>query len=132
MERAGRDSGYDSCEKRLMRRAAGNAIRTPPDLVLIAHVPFPVLQRAVPVVLAPLDPFSEPEPSTGATIELASGRHVIVIYGLETERLSLHAAWPEAPQSVADFLREAALGAFAIEWVDPRISSPTPVLASEA
>ena len=57
-----------------MRRAAADAIRNPPDLALIAHVPAPTLRRAIPVALEKLGPFTEPEPSEGATIELASGR----------------------------------------------------------
>jgi hypothetical protein len=104
-----------------MRRAAADAIRTPPELALIAHVPRPALKRAVPVVLEQLDPFSEPEPSQGASIELASGRLVVVIYGLQTERLSLHVVWPDAAQAVDDFLRESRLDQSAIEWSDPRL-----------
>jgi hypothetical protein len=106
-----------------MRRAAADAIRTPPELAMIARVPHQVLKRAIPVSLEALDPFSEPEPSEGATIQLASGRHVIVIYGLHTERLSVHTAWPEAPLAVADFLREAALDESSIEWLDPRLAT---------
>jgi hypothetical protein len=106
-----------------MRRADPDAVRTPPELALIARVPPPLLKRAVPVSLEALDPFSEPEPSEGATIQLASGRHVIVIYGLHTERLSVHAAWPEAPLAVADFLREAGLDESSIEWLDPRLAT---------
>jgi len=109
-----------------MRHAASDAIRTPPDLALIARVPSAELKPAVPVALDALDPFSEPEPSEGATIELASGRHVIVIYGLQTKRLSVHAAWPEAPSAVSDFLHESALQASAIEWLDPRLSALLP------
>jgi hypothetical protein len=109
-----------------MRHAAPDAIRTPPDLALIARVPSSVLKQAVPVSLEALDPFSEPEPSEGATIELASGRHVIVIYGLQTKRLSVHASWPEAPSAVGDFLRESALQESAIEWLDPRLSALLP------
>lgn len=104
-----------------MRRAAADAIRTPPELALIAHVSRPTLQRAVPVDLEPLDPFAEPEPSQGASIELASGRLVVVIYGLETEHLSLHAVWPDAAKAVDDFLRESRLDQSSIEWTDPRL-----------
>jgi hypothetical protein len=109
-----------------MRHAASDAIGTSPDLALIARVPSSVLKQAVPVALEALDPFSEAEPSAGATIELASGRHVIVIYGFETKRLSVHAAWPEAPSAVSDFLRESALQESAIEWLDPRLSALVP------
>jgi hypothetical protein len=106
-----------------MRRAAADAVRTPPDLALIAHVPAATLRRAIPVALEALDPFSEPEPSEGATIELASGRHVIIVYGLETERLCVHAAKPDGPSAVADFLRESKIGEASIEWLDPRFSA---------
>jgi hypothetical protein len=93
---------------------------------LTARVSSSVSKQAVPVTLDALDPFSEPEPSEGATIELASGRHVIVIYGLQTKRLSVHAAWPEAPSAVGDFLRESALQESAIEWLVPRLSTLFP------
>jgi hypothetical protein len=106
-----------------MRRAAPDAVRTPPELALIARVSPRMLKRQIPIALVALDPFSEPEPSEGAAIELASGRHVIVVYGLQTERLYVHAAWPEALQSVADFLREAAIDRDSVEWADSRLSS---------
>jgi hypothetical protein len=109
-----------------MRRAAADALRTPPELALIANVPRSDLMVATPVVLQPIDSFSEPEPSEGATIELASGRHVVVIYGLSTARLSVHAAWPDAPQSVADFLHESGLRPADIEWIDPRVALLVP------
>ncbi|HXH40290.1 MAG TPA: hypothetical protein VNN08_16800 [Thermoanaerobaculia bacterium] len=104
-----------------MRRAPADAIRTSPELALVAHISPPVLKRAVPVALEPLDPFAEPEPSQGASIELASGRLVVVVYGLQTEHLSLHAVWPDAAQAVDDFLRESRLDQSSIEWVDPRL-----------
>ena len=106
-----------------MRRAAADAIQTPPELALVAHVSPALLRGAVPVSLQAMDAFSEPEPSNGATIELASGRHVIVIYGLTTNRLSVHAAWPDAPAAISDFLRESALSQANIEWVDSRLSA---------
>jgi hypothetical protein len=37
-----------------MRRAAADAIRNPPDLALIAHVPAATLRRAIPVALEKL------------------------------------------------------------------------------
>lgn len=114
-----------------MRRAAADAVRNPPDLALIAHVPAATLRRAIPVTLERLDPFAEPEPSEGATIELASGRHVIVIYGLVTERLYLHAANPEGPAAVADFLRESRIGEASIEWLDPHFSAATAAAAHQ-
>jgi hypothetical protein len=105
-----------------MRRAAPNAIATPPELALIAHLPAAKLKQTIPVELEPVDPFAEPEPSEGAAIELATGRYVVVFFGLETERLSVHAAWPEAPESITDFLRESRLDPAAVEWMDPRIA----------
>jgi len=111
-----------------MRRAASDAITTAPVLALIAYLPASMLRRTIPVELEEVDPFAEPEPSEGATIELASGRYVIVIFGRETERLSVHAAWPEAPESIADFLRESGLDAAAVEWMEPRVAA---VLGSE-
>ena len=108
-----------------MRRAAADAIRNPPDLALIAHVPSATLRRAVPIALEELGPFTEPEPSEGATVELASGRCVVVIYGLVTERLYIHAANPEGGAAVADFLRESKIGEASIEWLDPRFSAAT-------
>jgi hypothetical protein len=105
-----------------MRRAAANAIRNPPALALIAHVPVATLRRAIPVALEKLGPFTEPEPSEGATIELASGRYVGIIFGLVTERLSIYAANPDGVAAVADFLRESKIGEASIEWMDPRFS----------
>jgi len=108
-----------------MRRAAADAIRNPPDLALIAHVPAATLRRAIPIDLEKLGPFTEPEPSEGATIELASGRYVAVIFGLITERLYIHAANPGEVAAVADFLRESKIGEASIEWLDPRFSDVT-------
>jgi len=108
-----------------MRRAAVDAIRNPPDLALIAHVPAATLRRAIPIALEKLGPFTEPEPSEGATIELASGRYVAVIFGLVTERLYVHAANPDGVVAVADFLRESKIGEASIEWLDPRFSAVT-------
>jgi hypothetical protein len=99
-----------------MRRAPADAIQTAPELVLIAHVPAAAIAKAVPIELEPLDAFSEPEPSTGATIELASGRLVVVIYGAVTERISLHAAGADADDAVDDFLQESGIAAEAVEW----------------
>jgi hypothetical protein len=113
-----------------MRRAAADAIRNPPNLALIAHVPAATLRRAIPIPLQKLGPFTEPEPSEGATIELASGRYVGVIFGLMTERLYVHAANPEGVEAVADFLRESKIGEASIEWLDPRFSAVTSVAAS--
>ena len=112
-----------------MRRAAADAMRNPPDLALIAHVPAGTLRRAIPVVLEKLGAFTEPEPSEGATVELASGRHVVVIYGLVTERLYIHAANPDGVAAVADFLRESKIGEASIEWLDPRFSAATSAAA---
>lgn len=108
-----------------MRGAAADAVRNPPDLALIAHVPRATLRRAIPVALEKLGPFTEPEPSEGATIELASGRHVVVIYGLTTERLYVHAANPDGVAAVVDFLRESRIGEASIEWLDPRFAAAT-------
>jgi len=112
-----------------MRRAAADAIRNPPDLALIARVPAATVRRAIPIALEKLGPFTEPEPSEGATIELASGRHVMVIFGLITERLYIHAANPDGVAAVADFLRESKIGEASIEWLDPRFSAATAAAA---
>jgi hypothetical protein len=77
-----------------MRRGAADAIRNPPDLALIAHVPAATLRRAVPIELEKPGPITEPDPSEGATIELASGRHVAIIFGLITERIYIYARTP--------------------------------------
>ena len=94
-------------------------------IALIAHVPAATLRRAIPIALEKLGPFTEPEPSEGATIELASGRHVVVIFGLVTERLYVHAANPDGVAAVADFLRESRIGEASIEWLDPRFAAVT-------
>jgi len=70
--------------------------------------------------LEPLDSFTEPEPSRGATIELANGRYLVVIYGEITERLSVHAG-TDAQEAVDDFLRESRLPESAIVWRRPRV-----------
>jgi hypothetical protein len=114
-----------------MRSAASDAMRTAPELALIAHVSPPVLERAIPVDLQTIDAFSEPEPSEGAMIELLSGRHIVVIYGLSTERLYVHATWPDAPKTISDFLRESTLNHSDIEWIDPRLSTLLQAVPSE-
>ena len=108
-----------------MPRAVEDEFRTPPDLALTAPVPAATLWRAIPITLEKLGPFTEPEPSEGATIELASGRYVVVIFGLVTERLYVHAANPDGVAAVADFLRESKIGEASIEWLDPRFSAVT-------
>jgi len=102
-----------------MRRAASNAMRSTPELALIARVPESTIGSVVPVPLEALDSFAEPEPSKGATIELASGRLVVVIHGLVTGRLSVHATSADADEAVDDFLRESGIPHDAIEWRRP-------------
>ena len=102
-----------------MRRASANAIRTAPELVLIARVPQSTIESIVPVPLDSLDAFAEPEPSQGATVELASGRLVVVIHGLMTGRLSVHATPADGNDAVEDFLRESGMPHEAIEWRRP-------------
>jgi hypothetical protein len=108
-----------------MRVALPTAIDSPPELALIVQVPASDLQRVLPVALEPLDSFAEAEPSRGATIELASGRHVVAVYGLVTERLFVHTAAADAQVAVDDFLRETRLPASSIAWRLPaRALSP--------
>ncbi len=107
-----------------MRAAAATAISTPVELALIVSVPRAELERAVPIGLEPLDPFAEPEPSHGATIELASGRHVVIIYGDITGRLSVHALSVDADDAIDDFLAETGLGRSAVLWRNPSRVSP--------
>jgi hypothetical protein len=97
----------------------------PPASLLVGGTPKATLRRAIPVALEKLGPFTEPEPSEGATIELASGRHVILIYGLTTERLYVHAANPDGVAAVVDFLRESRIGEASLEWLDPRFAAAT-------
>lgn len=99
-----------------MRRAASNAMRSTPELMLIARLPESTIDFVVPVPLEALDSFAEPEPSKGATIELASGRLVVVIHGLVTGRLAIHA---QPSDAVEDFLRESDIPNDAIEWRRP-------------
>ena len=70
-----------------------------------------------------LDSFAEAEPSRGATIKLASGRHVVVIDGEVTERLSLHVPADEAEDAIEDFLSEARLDETSVIWRRP-VGSP--------
>ncbi len=100
-----------------MRIASANATRVVPELVAILRVPASRLREAVPVPLQPLDPFAEAEPSIGATIQLENDRHVVVIYGLETQQLLLHAEPAVARQAIDDFLAESGLNETAIEWI---------------
>lgn len=109
-----------------MRLALPTAIDSPPELALIVRLRSSDLQHVVPVALEPLDSFTEAEPSRGATIELASGRYVVAIYGLVTERLFVHAAAPDAQAAVDDFLRETRLPASSIEW---RLPAPARALS---
>ena len=102
-----------------MRRATTNAMSTAPELVLVARVPQSTIESIVPVPLESLDSFAEPEPSKGATIELASGRFVVVIHGLTTGRLSVHATPSDGDEAVEDFLRESGMPHEAIEWRRP-------------
>jgi hypothetical protein len=100
-----------------MRAAPGTATRVEPELVAILRVPAARLRDVVPVPLAALDSFTEPEPSTGATIRLETGRHIVLIYGLETQQLQIHAQPADICEVVDDFLRETGLDATAIEWL---------------
>jgi hypothetical protein len=102
-------------------RAAGNtAMRSTPELALVVHVPASEIGRVVPVPLERLDPFTEPEPSRGATIELANGRQLVVIYGEVTGRLSVHAGL-DSQEAIDDFLRETHLPDSAVIWRRPRV-----------
>lgn len=109
-----------------MRLADTTAIGSPPELALIAHVPASRLPGVIPVALEPLDPFAEAEPSRGATIELASGGHVVVVYGLVTERLFVHAAAAQMADAIEDFLQETGLPAESIAWRLPASLRPVP------
>lgn len=99
-----------------MHVASPNSTRVPPELVAILRVPASRLREVVPVSLEPLDPFAEAEPSTGATIQLESGRHVVVIYGLETHQLQLHADPAVALEALDEFLEESGLDPTTVEW----------------
>lgn len=100
-----------------MRSAPPNATRVAPELVAILRVPVSRLREIIPVPLQPLDSFTEPEPSRGATIRLETGRHIVVIYGDETQQLQIHAEPADVHDVVDDFLTETGLDASAIEWL---------------
>jgi CDP-paratose 2-epimerase len=99
-----------------MRAASATAMRVAPELALVVRVPPTELASIIPVSLVPADPFSEPEPSRGATIELASGRYVVVMYGEVTGTLSVHAVPADASDAIDDFLTETELDPSAIVW----------------
>ncbi|HEY0144382.1 MAG TPA: hypothetical protein VGF48_26095 [Thermoanaerobaculia bacterium] len=109
-----------------MRTADKTAIRSAIDVAAVVRLTQDELAKAIPVMLRPLDAFAEPEPSRGATIELASGRHVVVIYGEVTGRLSVHTA-SDDPEAVDDFLTETGISAAAVEW-----RRPSPALATSS
>lgn len=72
-----------------MRRAEPNELQENALPGLVLTLSHSRRQELFPVPFEPMDPFSEPEPSDGALVQLESGLHIVVVYGTVTHRTTL-------------------------------------------
>jgi hypothetical protein len=77
------------------------------------------LRELFPVRFSRVDALAEPEPSTGALIQLDSGPYAIVMYGKETGRATISfPATADVGRALAALIRETTIRRNEIEWVD--------------
>jgi hypothetical protein len=87
--------------------------------VLVLSVDEQRLHELFPVRFSRVDALAEPEPSTGALIQLDSGPYAVVMYGQETGRATISfPATADVRLALAALVREMAISRSEIEWVD--------------
>lgn len=72
-----------------MKRAQPHELQEDAIPGLVLSLSEARLRELFPVPFAQMDPYSEPEPSDGALVQLESGLHVVVVRGTITHRVTL-------------------------------------------
>jgi hypothetical protein len=86
------------------------------------------LNRLFPIQLVDLDPLAAPEPSRGALLRLASGRMVVIEYGMVTSRLTVSVpTYANIAETLLDLMNEAQIDMDAVEWITDEIEMPASV-----
>jgi hypothetical protein len=113
-----------------MRRAEPSELNAKVVPVLAATLSKKDVERLFPVRFDDMDPFSEPEPSKGALVQLKSGPFAVVVWGKSTGNLTV--SLPEKADTgkvIAALLAEAPVSSKAITW---RLDVPAPKRARAA
>lgn len=100
-----------------MRRAEPSELNAKVVPVLAATLSKKDVERLFPIRFDDMDPFSEPEPSQGALVQLKSGPFAVVVWGKSTGNLTV--SLPEKADTgkvIAALLAEAPLSSKAITW----------------
>jgi hypothetical protein len=85
--------------------------------VIEAHLSENQVSRLVPVEMVQLDALAEAEPSLGALLRLETGQYAVVVYGTETQTLSLRLPEDEVSRkAIETALTEIRIPAAAISW----------------
>ncbi len=83
------------------------------------------LEHLFPIEFVDLDPLAAAEPSRGALLRLASGRLVVIEYGLVTSRLTVSVpAYVNIAETLLDLMNEAQIDMDAVEWITDEIELP--------
>lgn len=109
-----------------MRRAESHELNAKVVPVLSATLSKKDVEKLFPVRFDEMDPFSEPEPSRGALVQLESGPFAVVVWGESTGNLTV--SLPEKTDTgkvIAALLAEAPLSAKAITW---RVDEAAPAI----
>lgn len=102
-----------------MRRARATEMNEDAVPALVLSVDERRLRELFPVRFSRVEPLAEPEPSTGALIQLDSGPYAVVMYGKETGRATISfPATADVRRALAALVREIAIQRSEIEWVD--------------
>src|SRR5262249_1507992 len=108
----------------MMRRAKPDELRSKVVPVLHAHLTESELKKVFDVPMSEMDPFTEPEPSAGALVQLTDGSYVVVVHGKVTGTLTM--SLPEetdVEDGIAAFLDDVPLTSKSILW---RKDAPAP------
>ena len=102
-----------------MRRARATEMNEDAVPALVLSVDAHRLRELFPVRFSRVAPLAEPEPSTGALIQLDSGPYAVVMYGKETGRATISfPASADVRRALAALVREAGIRRDEITWVD--------------
>ena len=113
-----------------MRRAEPHELNARAVPVLVATLSKKEVGKLFPVRFDDMDPFSEPEPSQGALVQLESGPFAVIVWGKSTGNLTV--SLPEKADTrkvIEALLAEAPVSAKAITW---RADEATPEIARVA
>jgi hypothetical protein len=102
-----------------MRRARAAEMNEDAVPVLVLSVDERRLRELFPVRFSRVDALAEPEPSTGALIQLDSGPYAVVMYGKETGRATISfPATSDVRRALAALIRETPIRRNEVEWID--------------